>query len=150
LIGCSKAQAVNYRAVLNAPNEIKQLILENKIKNLEKAALISDVEHSPIREHLIFACLDGTSLKKLKVIAQQSIRMSKQKIAQTETRGRQSTTINLGTTKSIQVARLILRSVLKNDELSHVASYFKDIDSSDPKQISRTFKELLIKLEELQ
>jgi ParB family chromosome partitioning protein len=149
LIGCSKAQAVNYKAVLNASAEIKQLIQDNRIRNLEKAALICEVEHPDFKEHLISACLEGASLKKLKVIAQQNIQMNKAKKANQERRGRQTTQINFGVTKNVAVAQLVLNSLLNNEELSHLSSYFKNIAQDDPKQITETFKTLLMKLEEL-
>lgn len=148
LIGCSKAQAVSYKSVLNASSEVKQLIQDNKIRNLEKAALICETKNQTLKEYLISACLDGTPFKKLKIIAQQAMPVTLKKTHQ-EKRGRQSTQVHLGSTKNLEVARLILDSILKDNDLAHLASHFKQVEWNDPKQITEAFKELLAHLEEL-
>jgi len=66
-----------------------------------------------------------------------------------EKRGRQAASIQLGVTKNINVAKLIIDSVLKNNALTHIAEQFKKIEWNDYKAINETFKNLLRKLEEL-
>ena len=149
LIGCSKAQAANYKLVLNSHDEIKQLILENKIRNLEKAALIADIHLDAVRQHAIAACIEGATLKKLKILSQQAIRIESEKKRVTEKRGRQTTSVNFGITKNMDVARVVLDSVLKHDALTHISSSFEDVTWSDPKSINNAFKKLIKKLEEL-
>ncbi len=61
---------MNYKAVLLADPELKELIRENKIKNLEKAALISNIQSSEVKQMVTQACLSGVPLKKLKVMAE--------------------------------------------------------------------------------
>lgn len=148
LIGCAKSHAMNYKAVLNADSNLKKLIQENKIKNLEKAALIADLDSEENKQSLIDACLNGVPLKKLKVIAEQNKHkaITKKLI---ERRGRQATLINFGMTKNIHVAKVILDSILSNQTVSHIADQFKNIDWTDYKNVSTSFKDLLKKLEEL-
>lgn len=150
LIGCTKPHAMNYKAVLMADEHLKQLIHENQIKNLEKAALLSDIKSFESQQYAINACLAGASLKKLKVIAEQESRkLEAPKVVAKPKRGRQALSVNFGATKNLRVAKLILNSILENHSLQHISPYFADVDWSDYKSVSDTFKELLNKLEEL-
>src|SRR3990167_1901721 len=125
LIGCVKSHAMNYKTILNADSELKQLILENKIKNLEKAALIADIKQPDTRRQAIDACIAGATLKQLKSISTQRVQ---QPVKQVERRGRQSTSVNFGGTKNINVARVIIESLVNNGALNHMASPVKNID----------------------
>ena len=146
LIGCVKSHAMNYKAILNADTELKQLIFENKIKNLEKAALISDIKSTDIRQQAVDACIAGATLKQLKNIAEQG---SKKPISMKsiERRGRQTTSVNFGVTKNINVARVVIESLLGNNALSKVTASFKDIDWKNHRAVSEAFKQLLKTLE---
>lgn len=148
LIGCVKSQALSYKAVLSADAELKKCIFENKIKNLEKAAMIAGIKSKEIQTHAITACIDGATLKKLKIIIEQS-QLKKEKPASAERRGRQAAAIQLGVTKNIKVAKTIMDSVLKNDDLKHLTEQFKGTEWNDYKSINDAFKTLLRKLEEL-
>jgi ParB family chromosome partitioning protein len=149
LIGCTKPHAMNYKAVLKANDELKQLILENKIRNLEKAALIAEITTDETRQHAIAACLSGATLKKLKVIATQSHAKPMLTRVSVEKRGRQATAIHLGATKNMHVARVIFDSILQNKALSHMTEHFKQINWNDRRSVTETFKKLLQTLEEL-
>lgn len=148
LIGCAKSHAANLRSVLNGGDELRALINENKIRNLEKAALIASIKIPELRDHVISECIAGAPYKKLKVLAEQG---EKTKIyyKPVETRGRQSTSVNFGSTKNMAVAKFVLDSVLKNASLSHISPYFKNIEMSNCRSLTETFKNLLKKLEEL-
>lgn len=150
LIGCTKPHAINYKVVLMGDKQVQNLIQENKIKNLEKAALLSNIQSPEVRQNAIDACLEGAPLKKLKIIADVgSAKKQNEKSKPLAKRGRQSSAVNFGITKDINVARVIIDSVLKNSSLSHIAEYFKDVNWDDYKSITNTFKQLLQKLEEL-
>lgn len=148
LLGCSKPHAMNYKAALHADDEIKQLILDNQIKNLEKAALLSDIKSKEVRAGAIHACLSGASLKQLKAYTRQAI--VKPSVAKpVEKRGRQPSMIHLGATENIDVARIILNSILSHDTMSHLAHEFENVDWMSYRSVSEVFKKLLKKLEEL-
>lgn len=149
LIGCVKSQAMSYKAVLDADDVIKILIAENKIRNLEKAAFLAGVEASDIQQQAIAACVVGASLKKLKLIVSQAQAMQALKKKPTSNNGGQRTAVSLGVTKNVDVAKVILDSILSNSTLSHLKPYFKDIDRNSYKAISDAFKQLIKKLEEL-
>lgn len=148
LLGCVKSHAMNYKAIFNADGEIKQLIFENKIKHLEKAALISDIKSGDIRQQAIDACIAGATLKQLKTIADQSNRKLVP-IKSADRRGRQTTTVHFGGTKNTNVAKVIIESLLNNRALSDVTFSFKNVDWNDHRSVSETFKQLLKTLEKL-
>lgn len=148
LIGCVKSHAMNYKAILNADDELKQLIFENKIKNLEKAALLADIEPSPVRQQAIDACIAGATLKQLKSMIDQSKRKFLP-IKTFEKRGRQTTTIHFGFTRNIHVAKTMIESLLNHSQLATVPSPLINIDWENPRMLSETFKRLLQTLEKL-
>jgi len=152
LIGCTKPHAMNYKAVLLADHELKELIRDNKIRNLEKAALISGIQSASVKAHVIDACLAGAVLKKLKVIATQDVQKSKPVHVKKQLllqRGRQATAVNLGVTKNLKVAKTIIDSLIKQSELSYFSEHVSEIDWDSYKSVTETFKRLLQKLEEL-
>ncbi len=149
LIGCTKPHAANYKTVLAADEELKQFIFSNQIRSLEKAALLATIQSPELRQHALTECLAGAKLKRLRAIAAQiPIKTSPAK-KPLESRGRQTTTVNLGMTRNIEVAQLILDSILKNNALASIAIHFKQVDWSDYRAINYTFKQLMKKLEEL-
>lgn len=152
LLGCSLPHAMNYAAVLSADRQVKELISSNKIKNLEKAALIAAIRSEGIKQAAIDACLSGATLKKLKSISTQD-KVKKVVVSQPlvkETRGRQAFAVNLGSTKKIHVARLIIDSILMNDKTAHLKKHFEDLNWSDYKSINHAFKQLLKTLEQIE
>lgn len=148
LLGCSKPQAMHYRAVLKADGDLKKLIIENKIKNLEKAALIVDIQSPTARDSVIDACLNGATLKQMKALANQTY-VKPTVIKPTETRGRQTTVINFGVTRNAHVAKVIIDSVLKNPISAHLAKQFEGVDWKNHRSVTESFKRLIKKLEEL-
>lgn len=148
LIGCVKSHAMNYKAILNADSKLKQLIFENKIKNLEKAALISDIKSEEIKQRAVDACIAGATLKELKSIAEQG-NLKSVPVKPIERRGRQTTAINFGVTKNLNVAKVIIESILSNSAIAHVAAPFKDMDWNNHRAVSESFKKLLKTLEKL-
>ncbi len=152
LLGCSLPHAMNYCAVLKADNQVKELIRSNKIKNLEKAALLSTIKSNELKISAIEACLNGATLKKLKSLSSQD--KFKKKFAiktmNPRTQGRQASLVNLGSTKKINVARIIVDSVLKNEKLLHLNQYFSDLNWTDYNAINHAFRQLLKTLEQIE
>ncbi len=148
LIGCVKSHAMNYKTILSADKELKNLIFDNKIKNLEKAALISDIKPQDIRQHAIEACIAGATLKQLKSIADQAnlkVIATKPK----ESRGRHTVSVNFGATKNMNVAKIIIESLANNNALGSVQSSFKNIDWTNHRAVSDIFKQVLKTLEKI-
>jgi ParB family chromosome partitioning protein len=147
LIGCVKSHAMNYKTILNSDSKLKQLIFENKIKNLEKAALIADITSIEIRQQAIDACINGATLKQLKIIAEQNT--LKHVSPSVERRGRHTTSVAFGGTKNMKVAKMIVESLLSHAVVAKSMASFEAIDWNNPRSISETFKQLLITLEKI-
>ena len=152
LLGCSLPHAMNYLSVIHADKKIKDLVDKNQIKNLEKAALIAMIKSESIKQAAIDACIAGATLKKLKTISTQD-KLQKTVVAQIiapPTRGRQATLVNLGSTRKMNVARLIIDSVLSHEKLTHLKQHFSELNWSDYKSINHAFKQLLKTLEKIE
>ena len=148
LIGCVKSHAMNLKTVLNADDELKSLIACNKIRNLEKAALIANINSTDVRQQAIERCINGATLKELKALIDDEKSPSKA-INFLKTNVKDSKLINFGSTANINVARVVLDSILNNSELSTLTNDFIDIDFNNPHVISQTFKVLVKKLEQI-
>ena len=152
LLGCSLPHAMNYSATLNADKTVQELIRSNKIRNLEKAALIATIRSEGIKQAAIDACLSGANMKQLKAISTQD-RAKKTIVPKhlvADTRGRQASSVNLGTTKKMHVARLIIDSVLMHEKVTHLKKHFAELNWSDYKSINHAFKQLLKTLEQIE
>jgi ParB family chromosome partitioning protein len=152
LLGCSLPHAMNYLALLNADAGVKELVRCNKIKNLEKAALIATIKLDSVKQSAIEACLSGATLKKLKAISSQD-KLKKNLVVHTvlpNARGRQTTLVNLGSTKKIAVARIIIDAVLKHEKLTYLKQHFIELNWDDYKSINHAFKQLLKTLEQIE
>lgn len=148
LMGCSKPQAMLYKAVLEADVDVMSLIRDNKIRNLEKAALVSGIDDDEIRTDMAQAAVDGFSLPKLKVLLKQK-QTAGPEIRTQKVRGRVPGVINMGSTRNMKVARIVLESLCVNPNIKHITTDFQNMDLRDPKMISNTLKRLIKKLEEI-
>lgn len=152
LLGCSLPHAMNYFTVLHADKRLKDLIRSNQLKNLEKAAILTGINSESVKQTAIEACLSGATLKKLKSISSQD-KIKKLKPSEPlapDTRGRQAKSVNLGTTRKIHVARLIINSVLNHEKVAHLKQHFSDLNWADYKSINHAFKHLLKTLEKIE
>ena len=148
LIGCTKSHAISLKAVLNADSEIKQLIAENKIRNLEKAALLTEIQSPFLRQHAIADCIQGMPFKKLKMYLEQD--KTKSKTDETSnSNDSESFFIHFGSTKNMGVAKAIFDSILSHESFKCIVSEFETIDRNNPKIISSAFKQLIKRLEEI-
>lgn len=151
IIGCSLPHAMNYYAVLEADDVVKQLIQDNKIKNLEKAALISKLSQSTLKQQAIEACLRGATLRELKQLVQVEKQMptARPVIANNKsTRGRTATRINLGATQSLTAVKFLIDAVLATEKYQHLKEQFPTVDWANYKSVSDVFKKLIQTLTE--
>jgi len=145
ILGCAKSHAINLKAVLNADEEIKQLISTDKIKSLEKAAVLCNIESVELRNQAINDVVEGGSLKHLKNL----LKKDKGKLDQVNKQSK-SNLINLGSTSKANVAQILLQSILNNPELSNLKEQFYQVETNnDPKIISQTLKKVIKELESI-
>ena len=118
LINRSKTHSLNFLAVLNAENELHEVIKNGQIKSLEKAAIIAKTKSKSQRESLLKSCLAGASLTQLKQEAQLQRKLeniSPTLIKNSKKRpGKQASKINLGTTTNKGVISK-LTNLVSND-----------------------------------
>ena len=143
LISCSLQQGVNYRNLLNASTILKQHIRDNKIMNIEKAALIAKCDPNKENE-LIALCLSGSSLKQLKAASQNKALLNE---SSNKIRGRKASKVNLGSTSNIKVASAVLKTILEHTDYRHLQKEVGDVNWKDYKSVSQAFNLILKKLE---
>jgi ParB family chromosome partitioning protein len=119
LINRSKTHCLNYLAVLNATDDIQELIGRGEIRSLEKAAIIAKTKIKSDRDLLLQACIGGASLKELKQKSFQQKKLDHVPLSllvgeQRKRRGKSASKINLGSTTQKTVVEKIIRLVSKD------------------------------------
>jgi ParB family chromosome partitioning protein len=150
LVGCVKSHAMNLKTVLEADGDIKELIVKNQIRSLEKAAVISNIASVNLRKKALDECLNGATLKQLKSYLEKD--KSTQKTPSLENivvqkAGRPTLSVNFGKTPNVRVAGIILKSLITNPDISNLEMEVDSLDFESPKCISDAFKTLVRKLE---
>lgn len=148
--GLSLPQATYYMSVLNAPADVKLQIQTGKIRSLDKAAIIANIDSLDIRQEALQACIQGCSLKELRKIITRGKQVFKTKMNQVESsskRGRMITRINMGFTLHAQVVKTLIESVIQRNEYHQFADVFARVDWAHLEQSSRAFKKLIEILE---
>ena len=148
LIGISLPQATCYIAVLNAPDDVTSQIRTGKINNLDKAAYIAKIESSPLREKLIAACTEGSSLKQLKSIVEhaESIQKPSNIGYSVAKNGIATKKINLGYVYNPNPIRRIITYVLQQPQYKHHEKDFMNIAWEQLDQVATAFQQLLLLL----
>jgi len=148
ITGLSLSQTTYYLQVLNAPSDLQTHIKNGNIRNLDKAAFISGQSTAELRNQLIEACIDGSSLKQMRaMIAQQKVMSRDNRSLQLSNRGRLTAKINMGTTQQVKVIKAIVESVLTHQRLGHHTDHFSKVNWVDLRQTTRAFRRLIEILE---
>lgn len=148
ITGLSLSQTTYYLAALNAPQDVQTEIQNGNIRNLDKAALLANVEASDIRQQAIDACINGSSLKELRnIISQQKMLKKNLAVIQSSARGRTTAKINMGTTVKTDVIKTIVESVLAQKQYSNYMELFSQINWTDLRQATKAFRKLIDILE---
>ncbi len=143
LIGCSLQQGSNYRSILNSSEELKKHIKSGDIKNIEKAAVISNADKY-LQPELIANCISGSKLAELKNVVNVNKKTNFEKVT-----GRPNTKINFGFTEKIEVAKNIITAVLEHNNYKHLNQYFVGDDWDNHRSLTSSFKKLLKILEKV-
>ena len=148
ITGLSLSQSTYYLAALHAPEDLQIRIQNGDIKNLDKAALLANIESDELRKQAIEVCMNGSSLKELKqFIHQQNSIKKRVTAAPTSHRGRSNKKINMGSTFKPQVIRTIIDAVLTNKNFDQYSHLFSQIDWYDLRQATKAFRKLVEILE---
>lgn len=148
ITGLSLSQTSYYLAVLNAPEDVRTMIRDGQIKNLDKAALLAGIEKTEVRQAALNACVSGASLKELRSLINQDKQIKKTKVElQTTSRGRITAKINMGVTNKSEVVRAIVDSVVTHRGYDRYKEVFNQINWSDLRQATKAFRKLIEILE---
>ncbi len=144
LTGISPPQIMCYTNVLQASETLKEAIAQNQIKNLDKASFIAKTDKA-YEKALIKACIEGASLKKLKEL---EFHLKQQKETATKnTRGRSKIQVNFGKTTNLKTAEIIIKTLVEHNRFQHLASAIENINWSDSRTITTTFKNIISEIE---
>lgn len=149
ITGLSLPQATYYLAVMQAPDDVQNMIAVGRIRNLDKAAVIAGVTSPDLRKEVIQACIDGCSIKELRnMIARNKQAIKEPSLNNTNPkRGRAATRINMGYTLKTDVIEAIVSSVLTQAEFKKYTDIFSKINWGHLDQATRAFRKLIEILE---
>ena len=148
ITGLSLSQSTYYLAALHAPEDVRFHIQNGHIRNLDKAALIANIESIEIRKRAIEACITGASLKELRHLIGQQKMLKKDSInLKTSKQGRTTEKINMGTTLKTKVVKTIVDSVLLHQAFIPYRDIFLRVNWDDLRQVTKAFRKLIDILE---
>ena len=149
ITGLSLSQATYYVAVLNAPDDVREIIEKGEVRNLDKAAILANIISDEIRREAIHACINGFSIKEIrKIITREKQDLKNQKpIKNKAKRGRTVTRINMGFTLNTEVIQTIVQSVINQPNYKKYADIFSQVDWDHLEQTARAFQKLIEILE---
>lgn len=148
ITGLSLSQTTYYLAALNAPDDVQFHIQNGGIRNLDKAALLANVEAAEVRRQAIDACVNGSSLKEIRsIISQQKMMQKSRAPIAVSNRGRTTAKINMGTTVKTEVIKTIVDSVVTQKQLDQYMELFSQVNWMDLRQATKAFRKLVEILE---
>jgi ParB family chromosome partitioning protein len=142
LLSCSLQQAVNYNHILNASEEVQQLIKNNQIKSIDKAATICKSDPDT-QIALIDSHLDGASLKELKRIAHSELKS----LESSENIKAKPKHYTLGKTTNINILKFIIQAITNQLELTELSDKTPYINLNEHNTVLEGYKELMTLLE---
>jgi ParB family chromosome partitioning protein len=149
MVGLSYTVTIYYKNVMLGSDLIRKAVKNNLIRNLEKASIIAKAPLE-IQEKLIAICESGTSIETLRGLVnklQAEMTPIVSFVKPKGSPGRSGTQILLGSTKNINVAKLILESVLKVKQFREIADKVGQINWESYNDISKAFRTMLSELE---
>ena len=141
MLGCSRQLGTNYFVVFNSSNELKEAIKDNKIKNLEKSAIIARASQDK-QGFLINKCIHGASPNELK-------KLSIENNSFTVKQSKETSKFNFGVTKNNNVAKLIMNAVIESLNDDKLNAKLENIDWSNCEMVNKSFKDLILHIESL-
>jgi ParB family chromosome partitioning protein len=149
ITGLSLPQATYYLAVMQAPDDLQKMIADGQIRSLDKAAVIAGINSSELRNEVLQACINGSSLKELRnMVARDKQSIKKQSLEHLPLkRGRAVSRINMGFTLKTDVVQAIVNSVLNQEEFKRYSDIFSKVNWAHYEQASRAFRKLIEILE---
>jgi ParB family chromosome partitioning protein len=150
LTGLSRAQAHSYLSVLRGFNDLRKCIEDGMINNLDKATLLAGVTEQSLRERLLLACGNGSTIKTLKKMIAKNKKEYKNNLTTVTAKksGRIAQYVNLGRTKNIDVIRKVVEAVISHPNYNKYADKFDNVVWNEYKSAALAFQSLLSILSE--
>ena len=139
---------MNYFAVVFCREELKLAIQEGKINNLEKAALLANLNDNDIFEEVYSLCISGASLKQLQAV----VRVKKIKPILNQ-KGKKSLirnvnrSINLGFCSESSTLKTIVKVLLQDSAYAKYSTHFVKLDWADCAKVSKAFRAFILDIE---
>lgn len=149
LIGCSKPHASNLKLLLAADQDIRKIIAENKISNIEKIAILCQIKDLSLRSKAIQDAINGATLVDLKRYLEINFEKNHQHahvMVSSYARGKK---ISLGSINNIKAAKKIFCILLDHVEDSMLKTNLTKVNMDNPREISRALKTIISSLEQV-
>ncbi|ARM35531.1 ParB/RepB/Spo0J family partition protein (plasmid) [Legionella longbeachae] len=149
LIGCSKPHASNLKLLLAADQDIRKIIAENKISNIEKIAILCQIKDLNLRSKAIQDAINGATLVDLKKYLEINFEINHQHehvMVSSYVRGKK---ISLGSINNINAAKKIFCILLDHVEDSMLKTNLSKVNMDNPRDISRALKTIISSLEQV-
>ena len=145
LLGMSRSRASHYLVIINGPDDVKTIIQNGAINNLEKGAYLSRIKSDIKRQSAAKLLLDGAEIKEIdKMLEKSNQKEETPHSSTTHQRGRPVSRINLGQTTNVEIIRKIMASIpISSGENQDYLS----VDWNDLKSVTRHWKLFLKHLE---
>lgn len=152
LIGCSQPYASNLKLLVEAPEDILTLVERNRLKSIDKGALLARIKNTPLRQKATKACLAGASLDELRKYAADEKNIPAAGALQKNRVGRPSVKVPLGASSHHQVVVFIIQSIAQHPKLkgiSELGDLIQELKKGegDPKHVAAVFKGIVRFLE---
>ena len=145
LTGMSARQSLKYLRIIQSPKEIKNAVIEGKIKHLDLVDFILSIKSKETQLQLLSAALDGASLTELSKMKKEMEAgvLKKPK----DSRGRKKTNIKIGGVKP-SVAKIILNALTDNvsiprDVSKKIQDISKNLEWDDISSAEKSLKKII-------
>lgn len=149
IIGCSLPHAMNYLSVIRGNSKLHTFIANGKINNLEKAALLSNMQDNTEFDDLLSESIDGLSLRELKLKVKE---LHLNKIAHINTyklpQVSVTKSISLGSCNNAAAIKQLVDSLYSADLFLKQLKCFDKVIWKDTKSVSKAFKMFIASLED--
>ncbi|KTD66448.1 chromosome partitioning protein parB [Legionella santicrucis] len=149
LIGCSKPHASNLKLLLAADQDIRKIIAENKISNIEKIAILCQIKDLDLRYKAIQDAMNGATLADLKKYLEINFDKNHQHENVTVSSYVRGKKISLGSINNINAAKKIFCILLDHVEDSMLKTNLAKVNMDNPRDISRALKTIISNLEQV-
>lgn len=156
ILSVSLPHASNYISLLNAAPDVREKINSGGINSIEKGAFLSRIKDRSIRESLMKACEDGSSLRQLQsTFSALEAKKRENKLNEKNVKnglglrkaGKPLTRINMGVTRNPAVIKMVVECVVDHPKLKKYAAIFEQVHWEDFDQANSAFRKMINFLE---